>query len=194
MYCVIKVGTLMSSMGIESLDVYILFICKLISFLQQWFDWLECVQFSSLYIIVSCLQTHKDFLVSLFFSFSFSSSRFVGISSTNSHEASLVHLNKPRRLKGLLQMLNATVIPMKVSKVLRLIFLYFARGRAKARWCGVNKPLFWPHLNPYLIPFSTSFMLDLDTKESNLSYSIHIMLYKCFFLFSGALPRRWTNH
>jgi len=40
---------------------------------------------------------------------------FMGISSTNTHETLLVHLTEPSGLKGLLHMLNATVITMKVS-------------------------------------------------------------------------------
>jgi len=40
---------------------------------------------------------------------------FVGISSTNPHEISLIHLREARDLKGLLHTLNATVIPIKVS-------------------------------------------------------------------------------
>jgi len=56
----------------------------------------------------------------------------VGISSANPHETSLVHLGEPSGLQGLLHMLNATVIPTKVSYVCRLaFFFYFARGRAK---------------------------------------------------------------
>jgi len=40
---------------------------------------------------------------------------FVGISSSNPYETSLVHLGEPRGLKGLLHKVNATVIPTKVS-------------------------------------------------------------------------------
>jgi len=37
----------------------------------------------------------------------------VGKSPANPHETSLVHLGKPRGLKGLLHALNATVAPTK---------------------------------------------------------------------------------
>jgi len=40
---------------------------------------------------------------------------FVGVSSTDPHKTSFVHLGKLRGLKGLLHTLNATMIPMKVS-------------------------------------------------------------------------------
>lgn len=40
---------------------------------------------------------------------------FVGMSSGNPHETSLVLLGPPVGLKGLLHTLNATVIPTKVS-------------------------------------------------------------------------------
>ena len=40
---------------------------------------------------------------------------FVGVSFANSHKTSLVHLGEQRDLKGLLQTLNATVIPITVS-------------------------------------------------------------------------------
>jgi len=59
----------------------------------------------------------------------------VGISSTNPHETSHVHLGELSGLTGLLHTLNATVIPMTVSQVLEFCFC-FARGRAKVR-CGV---------------------------------------------------------
>jgi len=39
----------------------------------------------------------------------------VGIFFTNPHETSLNHLGEPKDLKGLLHMLNAIVIPTKVS-------------------------------------------------------------------------------
>jgi len=39
----------------------------------------------------------------------------MGISFANPHETSLVHLEEPSGLKGLLHTLNATVIPTKVS-------------------------------------------------------------------------------
>ena len=41
---------------------------------------------------------------------------FMGISSVNPHDTSLVHLGEPRGLKGFLYMLNATVILTKVSR------------------------------------------------------------------------------
>ena len=37
---------------------------------------------------------------------------------------------------------------------------------------------------------STSFMLNFDEKGTNLSFSIHIMLYKRVFLFSKALAEK----
>jgi len=40
---------------------------------------------------------------------------FVGISSANLYETSLVHLGEPRDLKGLLHTLNVIVIPATVS-------------------------------------------------------------------------------
>jgi len=48
----------------------------------------------------------------------------VGTSSANSHETTLVHLGYPCGLKGLLHMLNATVIPTKVSYN---FYFYFSR-------------------------------------------------------------------
>ena len=56
----------------------------------------------------------------------------MGISYANPHKTLLVHLGESRGLKGLLHILNAIVIPTKVSYVLKLVFLYFARGRAKS--------------------------------------------------------------
>ena len=61
----------------------------------------------------------------------------MGISSANSHETSLVHLGEPSGLNSLLHMLNATVIPTKVSYVSRFVFFSFARGRAKGRCGGI---------------------------------------------------------
>ena len=43
---------------------------------------------------------------------------FVGISSANPHETSIIHLGELKGLKGWLHMSNAAVIPTKVSILL----------------------------------------------------------------------------
>jgi len=94
-------------MGTKYLDMYILLVYRLILELQRGYSLLNCVQFIPLYVL--CV------LLLLFFAcFSFFWD-FVGISSANPHETSLVHLGKPSGLKGLLHTLNAIVIPTKVS-------------------------------------------------------------------------------
>jgi len=73
------------------------------------------MQPSPLYIFL-CFYLLILFVPQFVFSFYFFFFKdFVGISSANPHETLLVHLGEPRGLKGLSHMLNATVIPTKVS-------------------------------------------------------------------------------
>ena len=106
-------------MRIETLDVYIMSICMLIS-LCAWVICLVrmCANFSLVYICVVFVNPFLLFYLCFFLllpSYFFFFKDFVGMSSANPHETSLVHLGEPRGLKGLLRTLNTTVIPTKVS-------------------------------------------------------------------------------
>ena len=65
-----------------------------------------------MYICVLFLNL-KIFSISFFFLFIYLD--VVGISSANRHENLLIQLEKPRGLKGLFHMLDATMVPTKVS-------------------------------------------------------------------------------
>ena len=108
-----KADVWMPFSGIMCLEMHIILVYRLILELLGGF-WL--IRTCTVRPVVYILFCHFCFsiFVSLFFVF-FLFESFVGISSANPHETLLVHLGKPRGLKGLLHTLNATVIPTKVS-------------------------------------------------------------------------------
>ena len=106
-----KADVWMPFSGMMCPEMHIMLVYRLILELLGGF-WLirTCTVHPDVYILLC------HFLFSifpLFFVFPFWD--FVGISSANPHETLLVHLGWPRGLKGLLHMLNTTVIPTKVS-------------------------------------------------------------------------------
>ena len=104
-------------MGMETLDVYILFICRLTSLCV----WVIClVRMSADFSLVySCTLLINPFCYSvsvfLFLSIFIFFQRFRRYVFCKPHKNLLVHLGEPRGLKGLLHILNATAIHAKAS-------------------------------------------------------------------------------
>jgi len=86
-----------------------------------------CTVYPVVFIYNLCFVLSFFFSIFIPFRFTFPFLDFVGISSANPHETSLVHLGEPSSLKGLLHMLNTTVIPTTVSWALEFCFLFCSR-------------------------------------------------------------------
>jgi len=86
-----------------------------------------CTVYSGVYFVFC--HFYFSIFISLLFVLLFSD--FVDISSANPHKTLPVHLGELRSLKGLLYMPNTTVIPTKVSYILRLVFLLFCSRTSK---------------------------------------------------------------
>jgi len=112
-YCIMLGGWKMKVIAFYNLDVFwlcILFVYNLVTWLLRWCNCPSCVR----YLPITCTYDHvqkNQKYFSLFLKY------FVGVYFTNPHRDLTHPLGEPIGLKGLLILLNVTIIPMKLVKL-----------------------------------------------------------------------------